>query len=197
MERMHAVVWSKRRQLKRAALAVAVGLAVAAASATVLAAPPRRAAGPVAQTWQAPAVGYGWQALGLTDEQIAKINDIQQKANEQALPIRSELFAKRQELALALRSSTLDPAKVKELVARINELEGQLAQIHIQAQLDVRGVLTDEQRAKLGTLGFGGFGGRGAGFGRGGCVGYGAGGYGHMGRGMGRGYGMMEPGRGW
>lgn len=170
--------------------AVVAALALASVSAAALAASPRRAPGPAAGV-PAATVGlpYGWQALGLTDEQIQKISEIQQKAYEQSIPIQGELYTLRQQLALALRSAQVDAGKVKELAARINELQGQLQQIRLQAQLDVRNVLTDEQRAKLNTLG--GFGIRGFG-----NYGFGhRGGFGPCGGPRG-GYGMMGPGWG-
>lgn len=165
--------------------AVVAALALATVSGAALAASPKRAAGPAPG---APGVPYAWQALGLTDEQIQKISEIQQKAYEQAVPIQGQLFTLRQQLALALRSAQVDANKVKELAARINELQGQLQQIRLQAQLDIRGVLTDEQRAKLNTFmgpwGFGGHGfGRRGGFGPGPCGGYGMDGFGMMGPG--------------
>ena len=159
-------------------------LALATVSGSVLAASPRRGEDAAPRVVQRPDVRYGLRALDLTDEQIRKIAEIRQKAEEQAIPIRGELFTLRQQLALALRSAQVDANKVKELASRINDLEGQLEQIRLQVWLDIRGVLTDEQRAKLGTfmglgiLGGPGFGRRG-GFGLGPCGGY----------------GMMGPGR--
>ncbi|MEW6046772.1 MAG: periplasmic heavy metal sensor [Bacillota bacterium] len=155
-----------RKGLRRwIVLGVVAALAVASVSVAALAAGPRWAPAAVA------GVPYGWQALGLTDEQIQKIAEIRQKAYEQSIPNQGELYTLRQQLALALWAAQPDAAKMKDLATRLNELQGQLQQIQLQAQLDILGVLTDEQRAKLNALALGGFGKRG--FGPRGGFGYG------------------------
>lgn len=90
------------------------------------------------------------QPLDLTDDQIQRIDQIRQRATEQAIPVQTELFSVRQQLALLLRSAQVDANRAKDLLTRLNELQGQLQQIWLQAELDARGVLTDEQRSRLG-----------------------------------------------
>lgn len=101
----------------------------------------------------APATVPGRQDLGLTDEQTAQIRELRESALDQASSVQTQLFAKRQELARVMRSDDPDQSTALALVKEINALQGQLAEIQIRTQFAVRGVLTDEQRAKMGSLG--------------------------------------------
>lgn len=183
-----------RRPARVAAVAVALVAVLAAGAATAAAAGVIRpaAAGtgaggrmPVA----GPGLGYGWQALGLSDEQIKQIDEIRRQALADAQPVQSQLSAKRQELASEYTKDVPDPARVQSLVREIAGLRGEIAAIQAGARARVLAVLTEEQRARLRT--FGRFG---PGVGRAGalCPGQGFGGrhWGHFGP---RG-GMMGPG---
>ena len=167
-----------RHGLRRWAVPAVVVLAalVAASAAVTAASPSAPSAAGTSGAW----VPRGLARLNLTEQQLQQIAQIRQKAYEQAIPLQGELYTARQQLALALRSAQIDANRVKELAARIHDLQGQLQQIQIQMLLDIHGVLTDEQRAQLSTLG--GLGGLGLGgpWGLGG-LGWGRGGFGpHM-----------------
>ncbi|MBE3597423.1 MAG: periplasmic heavy metal sensor [Limnochordaceae bacterium] len=179
--------WMRGKRVAPWVVAVAALGLVVSVAAVGLAAPPRgRAAGPGA--WGAAgSMPPVWQALGLTEQQISQIQEIQTKAYQEAAPIQQQLLAKRQELALVLRQAQPDQAKAKSLLQEIGQLQQKLAEQRLQTQLAIRAVLTDEQKAKITT-----FGPYGGGLGMGPCGG--GLGRGYRGGGMGR---MMGPGWGW
>ena len=157
-----------RRWARLAALALGVAVAVGpvAVGPAALAAQqenrsdsPAAAQGPRA-TWQGP---RGWaafvQELGLTDQQLQEIRRIQLQAQEEQLPLRTELFRKRQELNLALRRAEPDEARIRALVQEIGQLRTQLDSARVQTHLRIRSVLTAEQRQKLEGLPWGAWGG--------------------------------------
>ncbi|HEY8425915.1 MAG TPA: periplasmic heavy metal sensor [Limnochordales bacterium] len=144
----------RRRWMVRAAT---LALTMVMASMVVLAASPDgSSAEPERRILTRPRAGLA--ALELSAEQLQQIREIRQKAYEKAIPIQGELYTLRRQLALALRGTELEADRVKELAARIHELQGELQQIQLQMLLDVRGVLTDEQLRKLSVYGGFGFG---------------------------------------
>lgn len=107
-----------------------------------------------------PMMGGWWalgQELGLTDQQRQEIRRIELQLQEQLLPVRTELFQKRQELALALRQDQPDASRVRALVQDIGRLRTEIQAARTEALLRIRSVLTPQQREKLQALGWGGW----------------------------------------
>ena len=179
--------WSHRlvRLSPVAALLVAVALAWPALAATQGSDPdaPREPAR--AGSAEVRRRGGALAALGLTDEQRRQIQAIRLATQERLLPVTTELFGKRQELMLALQRPEPDAARVKALVEQIGRLRTQMESAWAEAYLEMRAVLTAEQRERLATLGMG------AGWGRRGPHPV------RMGAGLGMGPAGFCPGGGW
>jgi hypothetical protein len=131
--------------------------------------------------------------LDLTEEQLAKIQDMRLEFQKECLPLRTKL----QSLYLELRSLSFkntEQAKLDAKSAQIDELELELEKMFTTHQTQIRDLLTDEQKALFDQWGGLGLGMAGMGFGMGQGMGYGRG-YGRgwnrgprrdWGRGMGR-----------
>ncbi len=119
----------------------------------------------------------GWAAaLNLTPEQNQKMQELRAAHFKETIPLRNELMGKRLELRALWAQTEPDQGKILAKQKEVNALMAQLQEKATKHRLEMRQILTPEQRAKLGT-----FAGRHGGFG----PGYGmGGGFGH-GRGMG------------
>lgn len=139
---------------------------------------------------QAASAGWGWSAgnsdgprtlsadnwtsladaLGLTDEQAAKMQDLQKNMYEKMQALRTQL----QNSMFALRQlrwqKDVDQATVEAKIKEVNELRSRLYNERQQARQEMQSVLTQEQLDQLGSMcGFGGkHGGRHGKMGRGG-----------------------------
>ena len=158
-----------------------------------------------AQPGRGPGYGFSWDS-NLTSDQIAGIQDLRLMFQEETLPLRTQLQAS----VLELRNSYLQGNNLEQMNAvrsRISQLQRELEAVYLEYQDEVKGLLTDDQRAlfdrwaaagpELGIWGGGGYGfrgGRGRGPGAGWAAGAGAGLGPASGTGLGWGAGM---GRGW
>lgn len=138
-------------------LAVAVLAVALAAPAAALAASQGQAQQPANPPAAGRPYGVGWPrglaaALGLTDQQRQEIQRIQLQAQEQLLPVTTELFRKRQELSLALRQPQPDEARIKSLVQDIGRLRTEVETARVETHLRILSVLTPEQRERLQAL---------------------------------------------
>ncbi len=117
-----------------------------------------------------------WAAnLNLSTEQIQKIQNLREAYWKDIAPLQKELFSKRLELRSLWLQTDPDQDKILAKQKEINALTEKIQEKATKHRLEIRQILTPEQRAKLGAGWFG----PGAGFARKG--GYGAG------RGMGYG----------
>ncbi len=105
-------------------------------------------------------------ALGLTDEQAAKIQELQKNMHERTQALRDQL----RESMFALRQlrwqKNVDQATVEARIQEINNLRSQLYNEMQTTRQQMQSVLTQEQLAKMGSMC--GFGGRHGKMGRGG-----------------------------
>lgn len=131
--------------------------------------------------------GRGLMALDLTDDQRAKIVDLQRATRDQAAPLEDELEFTRKTLHRELFADKRDNAKIGSLTAKVATLEKQLADLHVKQATAVSDLLTPEQRETMRLAegrrggprrGPGGGPGLGLGRGRGGIAGGGPGGNG-------------------
>ena len=122
--------------------------------------------------------------LGLSKEQIAKMQELRDRFYNETRDLRYEVAQKR----LEMRKLFMDPktddatllAKQKEMSALRQKLQDKMAQMMIEG----RKILTPEQLQKLDRMGMGSGGGMGFGMMDGGMMGHGMMGGGMMGRGM-------------
>jgi len=120
-------------------------------------------------------------ALGLTDDQQARIEALRDACAKENSPLRSPLFDKKQELRALWNEAAPDAQKIRAKQKEMAELRDQLQDRMVQCRLDQRAVLTPEQQQKLASLGqgcggpCGGSGCEGRGHGGSGCGGPGGG----------------------
>jgi Spy/CpxP family protein refolding chaperone len=131
--------------------------------------------------------------MNLTEEQLARIQDVRLEFQKTCLPLRTQL----QTLYLELRSLSLEGAEQAKMDAKteqIDKLEMEMEKMFTAHQNQIRDLLTDEQKTVFDQWGGLGLGMRGMGIGMGLGMGYGRGfgrawdrGFGQgWGRGMGR-----------
>ncbi|MCL6567160.1 MAG: periplasmic heavy metal sensor [Acidobacteriia bacterium] len=92
------------------------------------------------------------QQLGLSDDQVAKIESAQLEFAKQEIQRRAALRAKRLELAALLRAENLDRGAIERKLREVNELELQTRLAWLDHGLAVRNLLTAEQRERLRQL---------------------------------------------
>ena len=87
--------------------------------------------------------------LGLTDEQVKKMADINRSHERKMLDYREKLAPKSIQLKKLLLDDVVDMAKVRSLVKEISDLRAELQILRIQHRLEIEKVLTPEQKAKM------------------------------------------------
>ena len=99
--------------------------------------------------------------LGLTIEQMDKLQGIVIEWQEVLLLLRSNLQTKKLELQRLIRNSKADPAVVEEMTREIGDLKTKMQRNLLERRAAIRELLTEEQWAQYDVQG------RGDGFGRG------------------------------
>lgn len=123
-------------------------------------------------------MGPVWM-LNLTDEQRAKIGNLQGELRKKQWTTMGQIMDERQQLFELYAADSPDPKKVGAVYGKIFDLRRQMIEAAIDARNRTQALLTQEQRAQLGQWRHG--------------WGAGSGGPGMMGPGM-MGPGMMGPG---
>ena len=96
--------------------------------------------------------------LNLSDEQSARIKELQESYFKDTLPWRNDLVGKRFELKDMFRNSQVEPNQILAKQREISELESKIQERGLLHQLEVRKVLTPEQIKLLPPwFGYGGF----------------------------------------
>jgi Spy/CpxP family protein refolding chaperone len=120
-----------------------------------------------------PGMGYGpgpgAAALNLSEEQVAKIQQIRSERYADMAAIRGEMFTKRTELQALFREPALDHARIAAKQQEIAALQAEMQAKALATRTAVAEVLTPEQRAQMPAFGPG----MGPGFGRGRGMGFG------------------------
>jgi Spy/CpxP family protein refolding chaperone len=140
--------------------------------------------------WQGMQPSYG---MDLTEEQLAKIQEMRLAFYKTILPLQSQIQTHYLELR-SMYSKDVEQAQIDARMAQIDKLELDLEQMFVDHQNQIRGLLTEEQKAIFDRWGGLGLGMRGMGLGMGLGMGYG------YGRGLGRGFGRAWNrgfGQGW
>ncbi len=92
------------------------------------------------------------ERLGLDDGTLAKVKARAYAAQKEAITAKAELKVARIELHRLLDTDAPDKEAVLAQVERVGQLETALRRLKVSALLDIRGMLTPEQRAKLKTM---------------------------------------------
>jgi Spy/CpxP family protein refolding chaperone len=87
--------------------------------------------------------------LGLGDDQRERVRAIAEAARETEAPLRETLRARREELYALLRADAPDTDRVMAQAERVGEAETALHKQRLRTLLEVRAILTPEQREKL------------------------------------------------
>ncbi len=96
--------------------------------------------------------------LNLTEEQSARIKELQESYFKDTLPWRNDLVGKRFELKDMFRNSQVEPNQIIAKQREISELESKIQERGLLHQLEVRKILTPEQIKLLPPwFGYGGF----------------------------------------
>ena len=135
----------KSHLLKLAAIgALAVGMAFAQTPATTAR---RQGLGRLAARPGAALRLRVLRALNLSDAQKAQFKTIRQQTKQSVQPVRDQLKANRQAMAVAVKAN--DATQIQQLAATQGSLQGQVLAIRMQAQAKMYNSLTPDQRAKL------------------------------------------------
>jgi Spy/CpxP family protein refolding chaperone len=88
------------------------------------------------------------QELGLTPDQVQKLEDLKYQHQRQMIDIRHDLSLKRLELNREMEKDTPDRAKINRLLDETSALKGQQQKLRTNHRLDASQILTPEQRVK-------------------------------------------------
>ena len=89
------------------------------------------------------------EKLSLTDEQVAKIGDINLNYKKKLLAIKEKVAPKRIKLAAMLLEDSVDLEKVRPMLKEISDLQVEIRMLRITQRLDIEKILTPAQRTKL------------------------------------------------
>ena len=92
------------------------------------------------------------EVLGLSDQQLASVRDLAQARAGAADPLRRQLEDRQRALSDALSLPTPDSGTVGALVISINAAQKQFGQIEAGFRNGFQGLLSDEQKSKLGFI---------------------------------------------
>ena len=87
--------------------------------------------------------------LGITPEQLQKLEDVRFNAQKESIQHRSALQISRLELQRLMSAENPDRAAIDKKIQETSQEEAALMRSSINARLNARGVLTAEQRTKL------------------------------------------------
>ncbi len=89
------------------------------------------------------------QGLQLSEEQKAKMADLRLEMQKEIAPLKAKLQTLRTDLKLMLVSDNPNMGKIEAKQRQIAEVQSQIAMARIRHQLEVRKLLTPEQRKKF------------------------------------------------
>ena len=135
------------RRNKLVAAGVAAGATLALVAGTLL------AAGAAAQGRGGPGrMGGVLRHLDLTDDQREAIRGAVQRQRESGESLRQQLGTARQALRDAVRSGAADETAIRALAAEVAPLVADAAVQRAVLHAEIRGLLTDDQRAQLDAM---------------------------------------------
>jgi Spy/CpxP family protein refolding chaperone len=128
--------------MKTSALVLALILAIAAPVAAQM---PPPAGGP-------PPEFVLKEVLGLSDGQLATLGALERARADAAAPIQRQVEAQQQALSAALSAPLPDPGAVGALVISVASLQKQFAQVQAGFRDGFLGLLSDEQKSRVGFI---------------------------------------------
>ncbi|MDI6824431.1 MAG: Spy/CpxP family protein refolding chaperone [Bacillota bacterium] len=134
---------------KRLTVCVLVAVLVLGVAGAAAAAPWGFGLGPAPRRGDVSACVKAIKDLGLTDEQVQKIQEIQASAFQQLKDIQNALFQKMFELQQLLWQKNPDEDAITAKQEELRELRQQMYEIQQKVREEMKGVLTQEQLNKL------------------------------------------------
>lgn len=128
--------------MKRFALVLALILAVAVPVAAQMPPPP---GGP-------PPELVLKEVLGLSDGQVAALRDLERARFEAASALQRQVEAQQQALSAALSATPPDPGAVGALLISVTSLQKQFGQVQEGFRNGFLGLLSDEQKSRVGFI---------------------------------------------
>jgi len=105
------------------------------------------------QAWQQRMLGRLQQRLGLSDEQVTAIREVQDRNRDARVQVFKSLRQAQAQLReLALNST--DDAALQQKTADVQSLMGQAVQLRVQTLREIAPILTPEQREKFAQMRF-------------------------------------------
>jgi Spy/CpxP family protein refolding chaperone len=132
------------RNLRWTAMLLTAGLLIAAGAAVAQ----DQTSGKDASA-SGPHSGWTCQHLGLTDAQQQAWNELREKGRQERVALHKDLMRLRNELRGEMLKDEPSAAKVQDLVARAGELRTKMQQNRMARRLEMRKLLTPEQRDRL------------------------------------------------
>lgn len=92
------------------------------------------------------------EKLGLTDKQKEQLEDVRIKYTKEIIRQDAEIDIAEMDLDKLLKEPAVDTAKVRDTLKKIYDMKAQMRYLRVEAFVEARKVLTDEQREKLKKL---------------------------------------------
>ena len=128
--------------MKKSALVLALILAIAAPIAAQM--PPPQGSPPPELVLK--------EALGLSEGQVATLRDLERARADAAGTLQRQVDAQQQALSAALAATQPDPGAVGALVISVTSLQKQFGQVQEGFRNGFLGLLTDEQKSRIGFI---------------------------------------------
>jgi Spy/CpxP family protein refolding chaperone len=130
--------------MKKSALILALILAIAAPIAAQIPPPPPLGGPPPELVLK--------DVLGLSDGQVAALRDLERARSDAAGALQQQVEAQQQALSAALSAASPDPGAVGAFVISITSLQKQFGQIQEGFRNGFLGLLSDEQKSRVGFI---------------------------------------------
>ena len=130
--------------MKKSALVLALVLAIAAPIAAQMPPPPPPGGPPPELVLK--------EVLGLSDGQVATLRDLERARFEAAGALGRQVEAQQQALSAALSATPPDPGAVGALLISITSLQKQFGQVQEGFRNGFLGLLSDEQKSRVGFI---------------------------------------------
>ena len=96
-----------------------------------------------------PAPAPEYRRLGLNPNQMARVRELHKDTNQKMRGLEGQLRDQRRALEVVYGEYDLDATRVRQLNARINEIQRAILDQHLHLQTDLRKILNEEQFGRL------------------------------------------------
>ncbi len=96
-----------------------------------------------------PAPAPEYRRLGLNADQMTRVRELHKDTNQKMRGLEGQLREQRRALEVVYGEYDMDTTRVRQLNARINEIQRAILDQHLHLQADLRKILTEEQFDRL------------------------------------------------